>query len=75
MAGNAVLTHPLEGGYFQADLSKLALFLHGHTSHDDVSGAGLAWKNGKCDLIVRPGPEGRQLNVSPARKGWDTDGR
>jgi hypothetical protein len=27
-------------------------------------------KNGMCALIVRRGPEGRRLNVSPARKGW-----
>ena len=23
-----------------------------------------------CYLILRQGPEGRRLNVSPARKGW-----
>jgi hypothetical protein len=26
------------------------------------------------DLRVRRGPEGRRLNVSPARKGWGTEG-
>jgi hypothetical protein len=26
------------------------------------------------DLRVRRGPEGRGLNVSPARKGWDMEG-
>ncbi len=24
-----------------------------------------------CGLIVRQGPEGRRLNVSPVRKGWE----
>jgi hypothetical protein len=27
-------------------------------------------RNGMCYLIVGQGPEGRRLNVSPARKGW-----
>jgi hypothetical protein len=27
-----------------------------------------------CDLMMRQGPEGRLLNVSPARKGWGTEG-
>ncbi len=56
-------------------LTKLAFFLLCLTGHDNVPGAGLARKNGICDLIVRQGPEGRQLNVSPARKGWEIDGR
>jgi len=34
----------------------------------------LARKNGLCELIVRQGPEGRRLNVSPARKGCGIKG-
>jgi hypothetical protein len=41
---------------------------------EDVWGAGLYRKNGMYDLRVRRGPEGRCLNVSPARKGWDMEG-
>ena len=57
-----------------SDLSKLIPFLLRFTAQTNVSGAGLAWKNGMCCLIARQGPEGRRLNVSPVRKGWDIDG-
>jgi hypothetical protein len=39
------------------------------------TGAGeVCGNDGMCDLMLRQGPEGRRLNVSPARKGWGIDG-
>jgi hypothetical protein len=54
--------------------SKLALLLLRCTKHDDVWGTDLFPKTAMYDLILRQGPEGRWLNVSPARKGWDIEG-
>ena len=58
-----------------SELSKLALFLLRCIGHDDAWAAGLSRKNGMSDLIVRQGPEGRRLDVSPARKGWVLEGK
>jgi hypothetical protein len=58
---------PLKGTGF----SRMYLvFLLRCIGHDGVWGGGLSRKNGMYDAIVRRGPEGRWLNVSPARKGW-----
>ena len=54
-------------GYVGTDLSKLALFLFRFTGYQ------VCGNDGMCNLIVRQGPEGRRLNVSPARKGSDIE--
>jgi hypothetical protein len=59
------------GSYFEANLSKLAF------SYFRRSGKTTRFirENGMCDRRLRQGPEGRQLNVSPARKGWVLEGK
>jgi hypothetical protein len=38
--------------------------------HEDTRDNGLAGNHRMSDVKVSQGPEGRRLNVSPARQGW-----
>jgi hypothetical protein len=62
-------------GYFVPVLSKLVLSYFAASMATTCGVRIYLGKNGMCDLIVRRGPEGQRLNVSPARKGWGYGGR